>query len=296
MEKHNFFKAFIILLTICAHIIMLVINYLATFPQKSMGLFTMETGNVSHKYNLEITPHDKTFMIWGIIYSWESIWLLYVFTTLFRKSNRGPLYVYPPVTPSSLFILYIFNCILNSVWLILFDRQQLFYCAIILFFIPLKLIFALILGHVRLEHFTLFMFKVKMNKDIWCNRLLTHNGLAMNATWVCLAFCLNFAMVLVYEYNVAQDVASSLALTMMSIGALFYVAFDYKRKSTHYTVTPYIVLCWASVGIITKNYDLESAKCNSLLSVCLLSGSGVVLFFKLLSILMRKEVKITKQK
>ena len=287
---------FLLALNNCLFKIVFLLTFMIIYLFIFLGLFTMETGNVSHNYNLKVTPHDKTFMIWGIIYTWEIFWLLYVFSTLFRKSTQGPLYVYPPVTPSILFIFYIFNCILNCVWLILFDRHQMFYCAIVLFVMPLVLIFVLFLGHIRLEHFTVFMLKKKMNKDIWCNRLLLHNGLAMNATWVCLAFCLNVGIVLVYEYKFAQDLTGTLILTVMSFGTLSYVAFDYKRKSTHYTVTPYIVLCWASAGIIAKNYDLESAKLNSILSVCLLSGSSLVLFFKILSILLRKEVKVSKQK
>lgn len=296
MEKHSCLKGFIILVTICAHSAMLIVGYLANFPEKSKGLFSMKTGNVSHKFNLDITPHEKTFLIWMVIYLWESIWLVYVFATLFRKSNRGPLYVYPPVTPTILFVFYILNCVLNATWLILFDREKLTYCAGVLFFMPLLVIFALIIAHVRLEHFTVYMMKTKLNKDIWCNRLLLHNGLAMNAMWLCIAFCLNLGIVLVYEHNVAQDVAGTLALGMVSAGALIYVAFDYKRKSTHYTVTPYVVLCWASAGVIAKNYDLEAAKRNSILSVCLLSGSGLVLIIKLLSIMLRKEVKAVKQK
>ncbi|XP_029634151.1 uncharacterized protein LOC115209776 [Octopus sinensis] len=285
MGKHQFAKIFLIFLTFAVHMAMLGVSYLAVFPEKSRGLFTSETGNISHKYDLAAVPDDSAFSIWGAIYLSEALWLLYAITTVFRSTSKGPLYVSCNVMPSQMLIGFILNCIINIIWLIAFDREKILYSGIIISFLPLCLIYCLVLSHRRLHSYSVFMIKESLLFDIWINRFLVQNGIAVNATWVSIATCLNFGMVLTYVYDVKEEISSIIVLMMVSIGTLLYTCFDYKRKLTHYTVTPYMVVSWATVGVLLKHASETSWTNITILSVVLLVCTCIVLGFKVFSIL-----------
>ncbi|CAI9719637.1 Hypothetical predicted protein [Octopus vulgaris] len=95
MGKHQFAKIFLIFLTFAVHMAMLGVSYLAVFPEKSRGLFTSETGNISHKYDLAAVPDDSAFSIWGAIYLSEALWLFNIdFNTKLTFVNAKARYSY----------------------------------------------------------------------------------------------------------------------------------------------------------------------------------------------------------
>ena len=56
----------------------------------NIGLFRNSIGNLSDQYPTPVVPADYTFAIWGLIYSWFTLWLVYVITSLFRTNRLGP--------------------------------------------------------------------------------------------------------------------------------------------------------------------------------------------------------------
>lgn len=55
-----------------------------SLPVCPPGPFRYSTGNVSGRYETEITPAGWTFSIWGVIYTWLLLMVLYQTTYLFR--------------------------------------------------------------------------------------------------------------------------------------------------------------------------------------------------------------------
>ena len=107
------------------------------------GIFKSTPGNQSDKYYLEITPAGWTFSIWGFIYTWQALWVLYSVVNLFRSTPQGPVYLSPAVLPPALFVLYILVNGCNVAWLFLFDRDHIEGAFVALFFISAFLIAAL---------------------------------------------------------------------------------------------------------------------------------------------------------
>ncbi|GAB1603697.1 uncharacterized protein LOC115209776 [Argonauta hians] len=285
MGKHHVGKVLLIFLTLAAHVAVLEVSYFSNFPEKSHGLFTSRTAKVSHKYDLDAVPADLTFSIWGMIFSLEALWLLYAITTIFRSTSKGPLYVSCNLMPYQMFLAFIFNCAGNIVWLICFDREKLLYSAAVISVLPLCLIYCSVVSHRRLHSHIVFMLKESLHFDIWVNRFIIQNGIAMNATWVSIATCLNSGMVLTHIYGVKQDISSIIILSVVSVATLLYTYLDYKRKLTHYTITPYMVVCWAAVGILIKHNSQPTWSNIVILTLVLLVGTCIVLAFKLFSIL-----------
>jgi hypothetical protein len=72
---------------------------------------------VANKNPLEITPAGWTFSIWGFIYTWNALWLIYGVSTIFSKDSNGN-YIYQlTITPPAVYIVFIINNILNIAWL-----------------------------------------------------------------------------------------------------------------------------------------------------------------------------------
>ena len=47
--------------------------------------YQSDTGNISDVYSTQITPAGWAFSIWGVIYTWQALWLLYAWTFVFRE-------------------------------------------------------------------------------------------------------------------------------------------------------------------------------------------------------------------
>lgn len=48
------------------------------------GPFYSSTGNVSARYETDITPAGWTFSIWGVIYTWLTLMVIYITSYVFR--------------------------------------------------------------------------------------------------------------------------------------------------------------------------------------------------------------------
>ena len=88
-----------------------------------IGVFTNSTSNISKGNEVNITPAGWTFSTWGVIYTWQTLWLIFNVYLIFKRYETSRLYRDPPVlTP--LFHIFIFlNFALNIVWLFVWDRQ-----------------------------------------------------------------------------------------------------------------------------------------------------------------------------
>ncbi|CAG11643.1 unnamed protein product [Tetraodon nigroviridis] len=121
------------------------------------GPFRSSTGNVSARYETDITPAGWTFSIWGLIYAWLSLMVIYTTSYVFRGLMLAALVVLTMLTLSNVAALF-FCCSAtyrHGLWL-----------------------------------------KTYHSKDLACLRILVHNGLALYTTWTAIASLINLALVL----------------------------------------------------------------------------------------------------
>lgn len=266
----------------------LVVNYFAAEGPKGPFKFLHNTtGAISDEFYLEITPAGWTFAIWGFIYLWQLLWLVYSLTLLCRSDA--------PIVLSPLFFgLYIGSCICNASWLLVFGVELINPALGFLFGIQVTLYATLATVYMRVSQ----MDGGKLPKsDFVAVQSLVINGIAFYATWVSIASLLNLAMVLTYTFGMRQEDASTIALSILATEIAVWFVLDVAVLSsiTGYTLSPYIVLIVALFGSLDKNYVPD--KRNSVLTLVLLGVVGALAAIRL-AVFVKKvcQTKTEKQK
>jgi benzodiazapine receptor len=88
-------------------------------------------GQTSSNLPCLLTPAGIAFSIWGIIYSALTIFVL--------RENVRPTHDMPPATAMTLYISFIFSCVCNVAWLLLFDSMFIQTSSVILVLLWLSL-------------------------------------------------------------------------------------------------------------------------------------------------------------
>lgn len=246
------------------------------------GIFLSTTGNLSNKYNLEITPSGSTFSVWGLIYFWQAAWLIYALTLICRRNANGYLYVTPPVIPIIVYAIYISNLILNIAWLFTFDRESFVLSCIILFLIPITLFIMLFFcARAFTECAKELITSGAGCIDIWFARLFVHNGIAVYAGWTTVASLLNLGICLVYITGLSNSAGCSICLGVLTVEliVLFIIENFIFEKLFRYIFAQYFTLLAGTIGSYQQNFSTAS-QTNAIWIAILLSMVVVFFIFK----------------
>ncbi|VDI62617.1 Hypothetical predicted protein [Mytilus galloprovincialis] len=289
MSGHSATKLLTIGCMIFVWAVMIVVNALATVKLgRDIGLFKNTTGDISDKYYTQITPSGWTFSIWGVIYTWQGIFMVYVLTTICRKVRNHYLYQMS-VLPVAVYGIYIVNNLANIAWIIIWDRQYTIAGLCVILITPFTLYVCLFLSFRQLYRNLAYLSKNDATKEIWFIRFFIQNSLAFYAAWVTVASLINLVVVLVYDADVEQELACTITLGILSfeIVAWFIIDNFIIDKYVRYTFSPYIVFFVALIGSFTKNYDLDARYRISIFLLVLMCTAGVLLIVKIITIIIR---------
>ncbi|XP_072044546.1 uncharacterized protein [Amphiura filiformis] len=258
----------------------MAINALAGGGGVKLGWFLNSTGDISDYYFLEITPIGWTFAIWGIIYTWQVLWILYVLIAICRKNKFGPVYLNPPVVTSFFLAMFTLDLAANVAWLFLWDRQLMPVALVIIFLYACTMYIMLISNHRQVDHYLPAL--TKYHKwDLFFNRALIQNGVAFNATWVSIATLLNVGIVISYWGGVNQSIACTVSLSILTCEVLCYFILEnfILERYLRYTYSVWPVVIWALIGSIAQNWD--ATKTNSIFTAVLLALSSALYIVKI---------------
>ncbi|KAM4029654.1 uncharacterized protein ACNLHF_024586 [Anomaloglossus baeobatrachus] len=275
MKTYNVVLMFLICLSVISYICTVVFNALSAIAQKD--LFITTASNVSANYPLDATPAGWTFSIWSIIYIWNGLWIIYVVSTLFRSNKRGRIYLQPAIHPPEFFALWILNNLINIGWLFLWDRELLIYANVFLALIPITIFLMLHMSYKNCYRYADWMSQ-NQHFDLWCIRVLVHNGLATYATWTSIATLVNFGIVLKYNVSgVADPYVSSVVLGLILFALLFWFLLEtfMFEKYVRYTVTIYPVAVVASVGIFLGVDETTEFSDNEMMNAVIIAVSAI---------------------
>lgn len=258
----------------------MLINAMAGGILSELGWFKNNTGDISDYYFLEITPIGWTFTIWGVIYTWMILWMIYVVTSVCRTNKFGPVYLNPPVVNTLFLALAVMNLVLNITWLFLWDRQLMPGALVVIFLYACNMYAMLVVNH-RLVNQYLPDMKKYHKVDLYMNRILIQNGVAFNATWVTIATLLNLGIVIAYWGGVDQSTASTVSLSVLTCEALVYFVLEnfILERYLRYTYSVWPVVIWALGGSIAQNWD--SSNTNSIITAVLLALSCALYLVKI---------------
>ncbi|XP_041474461.1 uncharacterized protein LOC121423206 [Lytechinus variegatus] len=220
----------------------------------SLGFFRNSIFNLSNNVPTPITPAGYTFAIWGLIYSWFGAWVIYVITTLFRTNDKGPVYLNPPTTTPEFLIAVWLNLTLSVTWLFAIDRRAFFLGLATLSGMATTLYVAISIATTRVYQY-LFVFKEYGIFDLWANRILIQNGLAIYATYITEATRVQFAIILIYTFGIDEDTTTYICFAVLATQLITYFFLDcfvYDRYF-RYILIVYPTVMWNLGGILVAN-------------------------------------------
>ena len=247
-------------------------------------------GNLSRKYELNITPAGYTFSIWSIIYLWNAAAFIFYLFSIFSSSAMGKLYLNPVVISPWYSFFLISNLWYNTAWIFTWDREQLVGSSILLFLIAQTNIVSLAIlarniaqdGHQLRE---------EKPKIYWTYVVLSMNGQGIYATWTLIASLLNFCHCLVYvagiDMEVACNICSGILLGIIII--YFFLENTILDNFVRLLLTPYLVVIWAATGIIVaKDGKDEVADSNKRMTKAILGIACIFMTLRILIVVLRQ--------
>ena len=276
-------KQILVCITAILYVIHLIFNGLA--GKGGSKLFPINTGAISDGFYLEMTPTGSTFTIWGFIFFFQLIWIVYSVVNLFRTGDSTD------ILSTRFFVCFILNIVLITIWLILWSRRKSIECFLVITVGQILLDLTIAFACVDLNYYLLTHEFAEGTSDVWCQRILVQNGLLFYATWTTAATLLNMAIVLAYNLNLTTVTASLLSLSLLGVIAVIWFILEnfVLRVYTEYTFSAYIALIYALSGIFSKINGQNSSIAGLALGLLILSV--IMLAARVLIIIFSKHVR-----
>ena len=133
--------------------------------------------------------------------------------------------------------------------------------------------------------------------DLWANRILIQNGVALYAGWCSIATILNLVYTFVYGGvmtssggNMDQSLASSIGtgLIGLDIVGYFYLENFVFERYMRYTYAVWGAFLWAVIGIMTKDFQYNV---NTFVAFGLLGMTFILFIVKIILSIWRSHAK-----
>ena len=258
-------------------------------------MYSNTTGEISDLFTLPVTPAGWTFSIWGFIYTWQGLWLVYALITLCRKKGGTYLYMMPAYSTIA-YGAYCLSHICNVAWLFAFLSKKLAIALPIIILQLATLGITFFFASKRLYENLAQLTKSGLTVDVWLIRMLIQNGIAFYTAWVLVATIINVGLVMTYktgsdisDIGVAPDVSGTVILSVVAFFLITWFVLDifFLDKYVRYVISPYITLTVASAGVLSKNLDFDNANRNSIIMVILITLAALFLVSKALIMIWR---------
>ena len=253
----------------------------------SVGIYANNTGTISDAYPTGLTPSGWTFSIWGIIYLWQALWLVYAVSTLFRRGVDGYLYYSPDILPAYIYICYMINNITNVVWLVVWSQASMI-AALVVILIATGFLYVCSAGsYFGVSNNIEVLVQNGLQKEIWFMRWLVQNGIGIYDTWLSVATLINLTIVIIEHTSMSYEDASTLGLVLLGAELVgwFFTDILLLDRFTRYVFVPYLVYMFALSGIIDKNY--QAGERNSVITAVLLAIACTLSVVKIIIMIVR---------
>ena len=232
-------------------IITVIINYVAAAVPLGIG----NTGEISDLYPNLFVPAGITFSIWGVIYAFLGIFLVYQFRDFFKDQKVEMPFL------EKISYLFILSNIANSFW-IFFWHYGLIYLSIIAMIVILV---SLIWIYLRLD----FGKSQATKKEKW----YVYTPFSIYLGWITVATIANVTAVLISVGVGGFGLwAEILTILVISVAVIITFAMLCLRKDYAYS----IVVLWAVLGIFLKQFGVNLTVTITAIIALILIGAGIV--------------------
>ena len=160
-------------------------------------------------YKTQVIPASWTFSIWGLIYAWQVLWLLYGWSFVCRPRAQRTIFwgVYP---------MFLFVCLAIIGWFYVWGNEYPQGGLVFILLMAISLYVAIGMLSYHLYRKTKDLEEEGQKCDLWMTRIVVLNGLGLYASWVSVATCLGVGIVILYY----SPQSAGLGLTEGSGGAV----------------------------------------------------------------------------
>ncbi|XP_047446346.1 uncharacterized protein si:dkey-29d8.3 [Mugil cephalus] len=282
MKDNSLPRILLIILCAAVYVVVLVFNALAGAGKAP---FYHTTGNVSARFETDITPAGWTFSIWGVIYTWLTVMVIYITSYVCRGSWAQCL------LPYAFYFCWLSNMALNVTWLLLWDRALMLAALVVLILIALTNYSALFFCCFATDYYGLWL-QTYHRKDLACLRILVQNGLALYTTWTSIASLINFSLVLhLWGVDKSTAATASLCILFAEVVGWFILENWVLDRWVRNILTVYPVVIVALVGNIYKHFNPADPTPNSVFMVVLLVLACVLLISRLFTVIWRNKYR-----
>jgi len=279
MNVANILELIALPITTILYVVQLFLNYWSTAASKSqredLG-FNSSIGDISDAYELDITPSGWAFSIWGVIYVWQALWLIYGWSFVFRPKSTK-------TVPLLTYVLFSISCLLNIGWLYSFSNYEVSISFVVLLVLSL-ILYGTLGGALITYYYKIKHLQRSQRVDLILTPILLHNGLAVYATWTTVATLLNMGIIMQYTGGNKQDATTVgvVVLSILMLEEILWFLFENTilDRYTRYVYTIYPVLIWALSAIVTNNIDDDDKKETNAIAVGALVLSGLLLLLR----------------
>ncbi|KAF6728097.1 hypothetical protein FQA47_000592 [Oryzias melastigma] len=280
MKQNSWTRIAVILLCALLYVGVLVVNALAGAGK---GPFHYRTGNVSARYETDITPAGWTFSIWGVIYTWLTLMVIYLTSLAFRGSWAQYL------LPFAFYFSWLANMLLNVTWLLLWDRELMLAAMVVLLLMVITNFSALFFCCSATDYYGLWL-KRYHGKDLASLILLVQNGLAVYTTWTSVASLINFSLVLhLWGVDKSTAATASLCILFAEVAGWFILENWVLDRWVRNIITVYPVVVVALVGNVYKHFSMADPTPNAVFMVVLLVLACILFISRIFTVLWRNK-------
>ena len=220
-------------------------------------------------YILQVTPAGFTFAIWGVIYTWQALWIIYAWTFVFRPKMPRTIF-------TGVYVGYTLVSATNITWIYVWGNLHITAACVLLFLFN-------IFFYPTLGMLVGYFYKIR-EKPHCADTVLTWifpiNGLFLYATWTTIASLINFAAALQYsgsDVSATNSATVSLSLLLVTVLVYFVLENTVLYRVLRYVLSVYPVVIWALTGVLSIHWGVEGEERNSRFALGLLIVT-IVLF------------------
>lgn len=234
---------------ILAFSLMIIFNFLAGSTTLIGG---QDTAAVSNANFTLITPAGYVFSIWGIIYTLLGIFIIYQAL----PSQKGRDY------QKKIGWLFVLNSLINIVWLILWQYEQIIFSVVLMFI----LLVTLIAIYLRLD--------IGKSNVALVEKIAVHLPFSTYLGWITIATIANVATMLVSinwdGFGISPEIWASVIIIIALLVSLSVIL---TRKDIAYS----LVIVWAFIGISAAQTNSNIVTLTQISAIFVLLVLGVVL-------------------
>ncbi|KAJ8040992.1 hypothetical protein HOLleu_15470 [Holothuria leucospilota] len=277
-------------LLIILTVLVLIFCFVAFFGVGVYIATTNENGgldSILRKYETKFSPPTWSYAIWFLIGLWQIAWVVYVFTTICRYTETGPMYRHPPVISKFFMWAILVSLIISCVAFLFLINDWFLMFIIFMLVLWFTLSMAMVYLHIRLDEYWVLL-GLKFRGELTCLVLLLQNGVAFYASGTAIfsatAICSGGAHI----GQLSETSASSLAVAIFFVLLVGYFVMDVTLwdRYLRFTFSVYPMIVWILLVVTTTNWEPWST--SNGLTLVLLIIAFIMFIVKAIVVIVRQ--------